>query len=208
MVELVAAAHRAIGAEQRQAGESEIADHVEHLVARAFVAVAQPLGIEQAGIVEHHRILERGAERKTGAPELGSIVHESEGPGAADFAAEPFRVEIEHIVLTADHRIGEVDFDLGTEAGRMGTQFAKRIAHRDLYRLQHLDEAARRRLCENAALIDRGDEGGGAAVHDRHFRAIELDHRIVDRAAGERRQQMLDRADADAFAIRQDRRKR
>ena len=46
VAEFVAAADLAIGAEQRQTGEREIADHVEHLVAYAFVAVTQPLGVE------------------------------------------------------------------------------------------------------------------------------------------------------------------
>ena len=38
MVELVA--HRTVGAEQRQTGQSKIADGIEHLVADAFIAVA------------------------------------------------------------------------------------------------------------------------------------------------------------------------
>ncbi len=93
-------------------------------------------------VVEHHRILEGGAEREAGAPEPRDVVHAAEGAGAANLAAEPFGAEIEHVALTADHRIGEVDFDLGAEAGRIRPQFAERIAHRDLHRLQHLDEAA------------------------------------------------------------------
>src|SRR6202035_6078472 len=102
-------------AEQRQTRQSEIADNVENLVAHAFIAVAQPFGIEQALIVEHHRILERCDERKAGVPEPRDVVYAAEGPGAANLAAEPFGAEIEHIILTADRRIGEVDFDLGAE---------------------------------------------------------------------------------------------
>ena len=95
--------------------------------------------------VEHHGILEGGAERETGAPEPRDVVHAAEGAGAADFAAEPFRAEIERVALAADHRIGEVDLDLGAETRGIGAQFAEGIADRDLHRLQHLDEAARRR---------------------------------------------------------------
>src|ERR1700689_981668 len=111
MVELVAATHRTIGAEQRQTRQREIADHVENLVAHAFVAVAQPFGVEQTLFVEHHRILERRAERKAGVPEPRDIVDAAEGPGAADLAAESFGAEIEHIALTTDRRIWEIDFD-------------------------------------------------------------------------------------------------
>src|SRR5258708_6321537 len=110
--------------------------------ARERRAVSQSLGVEQTGFVEHHRILERRAKRKAGAPEPRDIVHASEGAGAANLAAEPFGAEIEHITLTTDHGIGEVNFDLGAEAGRVGPQFAERIGHRHLHRLQYLDEAA------------------------------------------------------------------
>src|SRR6266436_9506943 len=149
VVQLVAAAHRAKRAEQRQAGPREIADNVENLVARTLVAVTQSLGVEQAGIVEHHRILERGTERKASPPEPCDIVHASKSSGAANLAAEPFGAEIEDIALTTDHGIDEVNFDLGTEPGGVGAQLAERIAHRNLHRLQHLDEAAPCRLCED-----------------------------------------------------------
>ena len=154
-------------------------------------------------VVEHHRILERGAERETGAPEPRHVAHASEGAGAANLAAEPFGVEIEHVALTADQRIDEVDFDLGAEAGRMGAQFAERIAHRDLHRLQHLDEAARRRLRHDTGLIDRGDESRGAAVHDRNFRAIDFDDGVIDAHAAQRGQHMLGGRDQRAVAIAQ-----
>ena len=75
------------------------------------------------------------------------------------------------------------------------------IADRD--RLEDLDRSPRLILGERAGTLDQMQKRRRAAIHDRHFWAIELDNRIVDAAAGERRHQMLDRADADAFAIRQ-----
>ena len=44
------------------------------------------------------------------------------------------------------------------------------------------------------------DERRGAAVHDRHFRRIELDDDVVDAEADERREQVLDRVDLDGVA--------
>src|ERR1700722_16633860 len=84
MIDLVATTDRTIGAEQRQAGQREVADHVESLVAGAFVSVAQPFGVEQPLLVEYHGILERGAKREAGAPEPRDIVHAAEGAGAAN----------------------------------------------------------------------------------------------------------------------------
>ena len=49
--------------------------------------------------------------------------------------------------------------------------------------LQHLDEALRRVLRQNAGAVDRLDEGARAAVHDRHFRAVDLDRRRCPRQA-------------------------
>ena len=60
---------------------------------------------------------------------------------------------------------------------------SRRRATRD--RLQHLDGAARRVLLDDAGAFDQEDEGRRAAVHDRHFRPVELDDRVVDLAAGE-----------------------
>ena len=136
-------------------------------------------------LVEHHGILEGGAEREAGAPEPRDVVHAAEGPGAGDLAAEAFRAEIERIVLAADHGIGEVDLDLGAEAVGIGAQFAEGIADRDLHRLQDLDETAGGGLGDDAGLIDGGDEGSRAAVHDRNFGAVDFDGGVVDAHAAQ-----------------------
>ena len=43
-------------------------------------------------------------------------------------------------------------------------------------------------------------EGGGAAVHDRHFGRVQLDDRVVDTQGGERREQVLDCLNRDRLA--------
>ena len=75
VVELVAAAHRTIETDQRQPGERQIAHHIENLVANALIGVAQALGVEYAGLIDHHGIFERSAERVACAPELVDIAH-------------------------------------------------------------------------------------------------------------------------------------
>jgi lysophospholipase L1-like esterase len=76
--------------------------------------------------------------------------------------------------------LGEVDLDLGTEAVGIGAQLAEGITDCDLHRLQHLDETAGGRLGHDAGLIDGGDEGGSASVHDWNFRSIHFNQRVID----------------------------
>ena len=80
MIELVAAADRTIGADQRRAGQRQIADRVDRLVADEFVGKRMPSRIEHAIFGDHDGILERGAERIARAPQLGDVAHEAESP--------------------------------------------------------------------------------------------------------------------------------
>jgi hypothetical protein len=73
----------------------------------------------------------------------------------------------------------------------MRPQFAKAFAFADADGLEDLDVTALLGQHGDADLVDRIDEGRGAAVHDRHFGAVDLDDRIVDAAAGKRRQQVF-----------------
>jgi hypothetical protein len=58
MVEFVAAAHRAIDAEQRRAGKRQIADRIHDLVADEFVGEAHAIRIEHPILGDHDRIVE------------------------------------------------------------------------------------------------------------------------------------------------------
>jgi len=72
-----------------------------------------------SGLVKHHRVLERGAKREARTPHRAlSFMQPNVRPGK--LATEPFRAEIKRVFLAADHRIGEVDLDLGAEARRIG----------------------------------------------------------------------------------------
>ena len=52
-------------------------------------------------------------------------------------------------------------------------------------RLEHLDRAPGGALLDDAGALDEKDERGGAPVHDGDLLAVQLDHRVVDPAAGE-----------------------
>ncbi len=52
----------------------------------------------------------------------------------------------------------------------------------------------------HARFLNQIDERRGAAVHDRHFRRVQLDDDVVDAEADERGEQMLDRFDRHLVA--------
>ena len=191
VVELVAAAHRAVGRQQGPSGERQIADRVEHLVADELVGEAHAFRVEDAVVGDDQRVLERGAERVAGVPQRRHIAHEAEGARARDLAAEAVGLHVDGQRLVADQRMVVVDLGLDAEAARIGRDLAIGVAHRDPHRLEHADIAARLIERRDADGIDRRHERRRAAVHDRRFRTVDLDHRIVDAQAGQRGQNML-----------------
>ena len=73
------------------------------------------------------------------------------------------------------------------------------LAERD--RPQHFQVAARRGQSLDPRLVhNQVDERRRAAIHNRHFRRVQLDDRVVDAERRERRQQMLDGLDGDCLA--------
>ncbi len=65
----------------------------------------------------------------------------------------------------------------------------------DANRLGDADIAALDAERDEADLLDRLDEGQRAAVHDRHFGAIDFDHDIVEAKRIDRGHDMFDRRD-------------
>src|SRR5262245_17375432 len=193
VIELVAAAHRTVSAEQRRPGEREITDGVKGLVADELVSKTRTLRVEDARVGDDQRVLERSAERVAGAPQLRYVAHEAEGARARDLAPEGLRRAIERQVLAPDQRMVERDLCLDPQTAGIRPQLAIAGTGRDAYRLEHADETARRIERLDADAIDRRHERGGAAVHDRNFGAVDLDHRVVHAEPAQRRQHMLGR---------------
>ena len=86
----------------------------------------------------------------------------------------------------------------------MRPQLAPAVAFVHANGLQDLDEFARLMQLADADAVDGRDEGGRAAVHDRHFAGVDLDVAVVDAQAAQRRQQVLDGADGNAGLVAQD----
>ena len=190
----MAAAVGAVAAEDRRAGKRQVADRVEHLVTGEFVGEAQAFRIDDAIVADNDGVLERGAEGKAARPQLLDLGEEAEGACPRDIAAEAFRIDVGGELLPADQRVLEVDLDLDA-AAVIGRELGKRVAGLDAHGLENPDVAARRVEPGDTRLIDRGDEGAGAAVHDRHFRPVNLDHDVVDVERAERRHEVLDGGD-------------
>src|SRR4029077_1094772 len=68
MVELVAAAYGAVGAEQGSARECQVADGVQYLVANKLVGEPRTFRVENTVVADHERIFQRGAQRVAGVP--------------------------------------------------------------------------------------------------------------------------------------------
>ena len=73
----------------------------------------------------------------------------------------------------------------------MRPQLAVALAAGDADRLENADIAPRHRQRDQAGAVDRLDERRRAAVHDRHFRSVDLDDGIVDAEARQRGEHML-----------------
>ena len=175
------------------AGEGQVADRVEDLVTDELVGVAQALGVDHPVLADGDGVLERGAEREAGAPQLLHVAHEAEGAGAGDLAAEDGRRQIDRLALAADHRGGEIDLHVEAEAALVGEQFREGLALGDANGLQNLQVAAARVLGDDADLVDGVDERSRAAVEDRHFGPVDLDQNVVDAEARKSGHQVLDR---------------
>jgi len=72
-------------------------------VAGALVAVAQALGVEQAALVEHHGVVEGGAEREARAQSFATSFMQPKVRARAMSRRKPSGREIEGEALAADH---------------------------------------------------------------------------------------------------------
>jgi hypothetical protein len=97
-------------------------------------------------------------------------------------------------LLAADQRRVEIDLDLETHAV-IGAKLAPRTAMLDANRLGYADVAALDAERHQTDLFDRIDEGHRAAVHDRHFSAIDFDQNVVEAQCVDRGHHVFDRRD-------------
>src|SRR5579863_6772328 len=122
-VDLVAGTIGAVGADDRRAGQGEIADGVERLVAHEFVDVAQAFGVEHRVAVESDGIFKRRTKRKAGLPKLLDVADEAEGAGAGNIFTEGRGIEVEGAALATNRRRLEIDFNVEAQTATARFQF-------------------------------------------------------------------------------------
>ena len=176
----------------RVADEGEVADHVENLVADELVL--EPQRVEDAGLPEHDRVLERAAERQALLAQHLDFLQEAERPRRRDLVHERLLIHVHRLLLVTEERVVEADRVGDAEAiGREERDALVALLNLDL--TKDLDRLARHTEVLHARVLNQVDPGGGAAVHDRHFGVIELDERVVDPQGAQGREQVLDRFD-------------
>src|SRR5678815_2846636 len=178
----------------------QVADRVEDLVLDELVLVTQAVFVEHAVIVEDDRVVHRTAQREILFAQHFDVAHEAERARAADFLDERGRREVDLGAGSApgENRVVEVDRETDLEAvERLEPRPLVAVADDD--RLLDAHEALRSGLFLDSGRLQQEHERTCAAIHDRHFGRRKIHVCVVDAQAGERREQVLDRGDADAI---------
>ena len=162
--------------------------------------IAQALAVDDAVVADRDGVLERGAKGEARSPQPLHILHEAEGAGPRQLAAEGTGIDVDLDPLGPDQRRVELDLDVEVEAV-MGRELAKGAPILDADGLQDLEEAAGAIELDQADLVDRLDEARSAAIHDRNFGAVDLDQGVVDAKAAQSREQVLDGRHRGAIAV-------
>src|SRR5262249_42901308 len=144
---------------------------------------------------EDDRVLERSTQCETALAKHLDFFEESECPRRRDLVDERLFVEVERLLLVPQEWMVERDRVADFEPVRRVQRDAL-VAMLHLNRPENLNRLTRRgELAHAGVVLNEVDPGRRAAVHDRHFRMVELDRGVVDAEAAQRREQMLNRLD-------------
>src|SRR5690348_11118320 len=165
--------------DQRTAEHDQVANQVQNLVPAELVWKAQPFRIHHAGFGENNSIIERAPADETTLPKHFDFVDESERSGWGNAAFVAGLVHCESTFLFSDQRMIEgnsvSDFEF---FGRINCN--PLLAVHDLDWLHDFCPGFRRTLLSGARLPDELEEGQGAAVHNRNFKVVNFDDRIIN----------------------------
>ena len=181
-----------VGAENRRAGQRQIADGVERLVAHEFVAIAQALGVSTRS---PSMATEFSSEEPSAKPAAQSFFTSATKPKVRALAISVRKVWGSISKARLCWPIVATSKSISTSTRKPASQGFSSARQRpcstytDLRTLRYL---RRRAWVTRPTRVDGGDELGGRAVHDRRLRPVDLDEGVVDAEAGERGHQMLD----------------
>ena len=193
----MAALHRDHVRAEGRADQREVSQQVEHLVPDELVLVAQVRLHHAARVVDDDRVFDVRPLSQPLGQELVDLAREAERPRPLDLLRVGLLVHLERDVLRAQH----------------GDGVGERVAHRELLGrdgdegdvvLDDVDGVAERELAEGCVLVEHAGlaqdlgEGRGAPVADGDLLGVELDLEVVDPAAVDRREEVLDGVDVGA----------
>ena len=95
----MAGTHAAEMADDRPAGEIQIAIRIEQLVADEFVGEAQAAGVQHPVAADHDGVVERAAAGQSGGLEPRQVVEQAEGACRRELGLEALRLDAQCQVL-------------------------------------------------------------------------------------------------------------
>ena len=180
---------------ETDAGEDDVADDIEDLVADELVLEAQGLLADDLVALEDNRGVERAALDETLLDEAFDIFVDGERARRSDLRLVGLGIDINRQVLRVDAAvIGRGAGDAQSVEGQ-GDDGAAAFVDCDWMRER--ERFALGFLFDDAALVDERREGAGRAVDDRRFGGVELDDGVVHGHAAEGREHVLDRVQLD-----------
>jgi hypothetical protein len=142
---------------------------------------------------------ERPAKGQPVLPQHLDVLQEREGARRRDVLDEAVFGDAQRARLVPQQRVVVADAVGDLEVVRR-VERDPLVAARERNRPDDLQVLARGRQLLHARFLNQVHERRGAAVHDRHFRRVQLDQHVVDAEADERRQQVLNRFDRHLVA--------
>src|SRR5262249_34527758 len=142
----------------------------------------------------HNRIFQAALSYQTQIPERLDFCFGYEGPGGGHLPRELAIGDFDRSALYSDQRVRKI-YQTGDRklVSRADLHSPVAFSHFDL--LEHAQELARRFQFGCARMLDHFDEWLGTAIEDWYFQRIKLYDAVVDVAAGQRSEQVLDSRD-------------
>ena len=179
------------------AGQSQVADQIENLVAHIFIGKAQGAVLRAAG-AEDDGVFRTRAANQAHVAEALLIGLVAKGAGGGNGAAVGFGGQIDAGFLAADGS-GKVDGVFDAIAGA-GIDADELVALADLDRMENANGFAAAALGADAGLEKGFNIGQCAAVENGEFEVVELDDDVVDAHADEGGEQVFGGGDEHALA--------
>src|SRR5215471_3250517 len=169
-------ANAAESSDDRAAGEVEITEGVEQLMANELVGITQAASVQYMIAIDHDDVIERSAATEPRCSQTVHFVEKAKCTRAADLRFERRCIELHAYVLLAYQRVGEIDFEAHRKAVIRQQRRCCTVLG-DGYRFEHLYRAPR------------------------HFRTVQFDDRVVHLCTGQCGHQVLNRTDRNPFPV-------